>query len=98
MLIEGVPENQQCLDSEYSMLEPIFEDQRDILPARALVDSFRETIPVRYMNLSGKPVKLKKGYLIGELNPVESVQCPTNSTDEIPTQRDHSTEISRGVV
>lgn len=59
MLIEGVPENQQCLDSEYSMLEPVFKDRRDILPARALVDSFRETIPVRYMNLSSNPVKLK---------------------------------------
>lgn len=86
MLIEGVPENQQCLDSEYSMLELVFEDQRDILPARALLDSFRETNPVKYMNLSGNLVKLKKGYLIVELHPVESVQCPTNSTDEIPTQ------------
>lgn len=39
------------------MLEPVFEDRRDILPARALVDSFREIIPVRDMNLSSSHVQ-----------------------------------------
>lgn len=29
MLVEGVSENWQCLDLEYGMLEPVFENQRD---------------------------------------------------------------------
>ena len=53
-------------------MEPVFEDQRDILPARSLVDPFKETIPIRFMNLGRSPVKLKKGYLVGELHPVQS--------------------------
>lgn len=42
--IDGVSEHPQCLDSKYSILEPVFEEHRDILPARALVDSFRRQL------------------------------------------------------
>lgn len=66
------------------MLKPVFENQRDILSARTLVGSIRETVTVRIMNLSfhSNPGKLKKG----ELHPIESIHYPKNSTDEIPIQ------------
>lgn len=66
------------------MLKPVFENQRDVLSARTLVDSIRETVTVRIMNLSfhSNPGKLKKG----ELHPIESIHYPKNSTVEIPIQ------------
>lgn len=84
MLVEGVSENRQCLDLEFGMLKPVFENQKDVLSARTLVDSIRETVTVRIMNLSfhSNPGKLNKG----ELHPIESIHYPKNSTDEIPIQ------------
>ena len=52
-------------------VEPIFEDNRELMVARALIDTSKENIPIRLANLSDKPVKLKKGYLVGELQPVD---------------------------
>ena len=80
VLINGIPENQEVLDTRYSILEPVFEDHRDILPARSLVDPYQTKVPVRFINLSRTHVKLKKGYLIGELHPIESIQCMEQSS------------------
>ncbi|KAK3102825.1 hypothetical protein FSP39_014215 [Pinctada imbricata] len=41
VLINGIPENQEVLETRYSILEPVFEDHRDILPARSLVDPYQ---------------------------------------------------------
>ena len=70
--------------TKYATVEPIFEDDRELMVARALIDTTKEKypvemhvfhissiIPIRLANLSDKPVKLKKGYLVGELQPVD---------------------------
>ena len=57
--------------TKYATVEPIFEDNRELLVARALTDTSKENIPILLANLSDKPVKLKKGYLVGELQPVD---------------------------
>ena len=54
-------------------LEPVVEDQRDILIARCAVDLQNRSVPVRLANLGSKSVELKKGYPLGELHVVDQV-------------------------
>ena len=54
----------------FAVTEPLVEDRRDFLMARCLVDTWRETVPIRMINLSDEPVKLDRGYPLGELQPV----------------------------
>ena len=56
-----------------AVLEPLFEDNRELMIGRSLVDLGSEVVPVRVVNLSDKPQRLRKGHLLGELQPVETV-------------------------
>ena len=57
--------------TKYATVEPIFEDNQELMVARTFIDTLKENIPIRLANLSNKPVKLKKGYIVGELQPVD---------------------------
>jgi len=61
-------------DSPQMMLEPVVEDSRGVLVARAVVDASVGTVPVRVVNLSKAEVKLQKGYIVGELQEVQEVR------------------------
>ena len=54
-----------------AVLEPLVEDQRGLLVARCLVDLSQGEIPVRLVNLTNAPIKLKRNYPLGELQFVE---------------------------
>ena len=56
-----------------TILEPAVEDSRSFLVARSLIDPRNQTVPVRIVNISDQPLKIKKGYLLGDLQPVENV-------------------------
>ena len=54
------------LDTRYCSIEPVVEDERQILIARCLVNPYKDTIPIRLVNLERFPVKIKKIYLLGD--------------------------------
>ena len=56
-----------------AVLGPLFEDNRELMIGRSLVDLGNEVVPVRVVNLSDMPQRLRKGHLLGELQPVETV-------------------------
>ena len=62
------------LDTRYCSIEPVVEDERQILIARCLVNPYKDTIPIRLVNLERFPVKMKKKYLLGELYPVTHIE------------------------
>ncbi|VDI65663.1 Hypothetical predicted protein [Mytilus galloprovincialis] len=57
-----------------TIVEPVFEDERQIIVARSLVDPYKETIPVRIVNVEKYPIRIRKNYLLGELHPVEQFE------------------------
>lgn len=67
------PEN---IDTRYSMLQPIVEDNRKIIVAQSLLDPFGKILPIRLVNLENHPVRLRRNYLFGELHTVEDIQDP----------------------
>jgi hypothetical protein len=70
MIIEGKRENSDRLDTSYSVLEPVVQDNRKLMIARTLVDPFKQRIPVRLINLDDRPVKLRRNYRLRELHPI----------------------------
>ena len=56
-----------------AVLEPLFEDNRELMIGRSLVDLSNEVVLVRVVNLSDKPQRLGKGHLLREFQPVETV-------------------------
>lgn len=70
-LIMGKSENPQLIDTCFSAIEPVLEDLPDVCVAHRLVDPYKPKIPVRVVNTSRFPVKLKKYKLLGELHPVQ---------------------------
>ena len=56
-----------------AVLEPLFEDNRELMIGRSLFDLGNEVVPVRVVDLSDKPQWLVKGHLLGELQPVETL-------------------------
>ena len=70
VILAGQIVNSDSLDTIYCSIEPVVEDERNILVARYLVDPYKDTIPIRLVNLEKFPVKIKKNYLLGELYPV----------------------------
>lgn len=70
-LILGKSENSQLIDTCFSVIEPALEDVPYVFVAHCLVDPYKPKIPVRVVNTSRFPVKLKKDQLLGELHPVQ---------------------------
>lgn len=74
VILPGLSINSEILDSRYCSVEPVFEDERQIIVARSLVDPYKETIPVRIVNVEKYPIRIRKNYLLGELHPVEQFE------------------------
>ena len=72
-VITAKSEGNESIGSRYGILEPVTEDKRSIIVARTLVDPGGRGIPVRILNMSNSPVKLKKGYLIGEISSIDAM-------------------------
>ena len=72
-VVTGNVDKAESIDTRFATLEPIAEDGRRVMIARSLVDPFGKGIPVRFINTSKSPVKLKKGYLLGELHAVDDL-------------------------
>ena len=73
LVITAKSDGNKVTDSQCGILEPISEDKRSIIVARTLVDPGGRGIPIRILNILNNPVRLKKGYLIGEINPIEEL-------------------------
>lgn len=63
-LILGKSKNSQLIDTCFSAIEPALEDLPDAFVAHCLVDPYKPKIPVRVVNTSRFPVKLKKDQLL----------------------------------
>ena len=78
-LLRGSAENFNNVKSKYAVMQPVVEDNRSFFIGCSVVEPM-EKVPVRIVNMSHSPVKLNKGYLLGELHSVddsfEMVQCP----------------------
>ncbi|CAG2211763.1 unnamed protein product [Mytilus edulis] len=74
VILYGCGQNQELLDTRYSMIQPVIEDSRKFMVAQTLVDPFMKNIPVRLINLDSEPIRLKKNYLLGELHPVDYIE------------------------
>ena len=48
------------LDTRYCSIEPVVEDERNILIARCLIVPYKDTISIRVVILERFPVKIKK--------------------------------------
>ncbi|CAC5380004.1 unnamed protein product [Mytilus coruscus] len=74
VILPGLSINSEILDSRYCSVEPVVEDERKIIVARSLVDPYKETFPVRIVNVEKYPIRIRKNYLLGELHPVEQLE------------------------
>ncbi len=63
----NVPPSATPPSQRYAFFEPTNKDERSLVIARSLVDTSYRTIPVRCMNLSEDLIRLKRGYLLGNL-------------------------------
>ncbi|VDI28775.1 Hypothetical predicted protein [Mytilus galloprovincialis] len=68
VILYGCGQNQELLDTRYSMIQPVIEDSRKFMVAQTLVDPFMKNIPVRLINLDSEPIRLKKNYLLEKAN------------------------------
>ena len=60
VILPGRSVNSECLDTRFCSIEPVVQDERNLLVARCLVDPYQDTVPVRIVNLEKFPVKLRK--------------------------------------
>lgn len=82
VILQGHCENAEVLDTRFGSIEPITEDERNIMVARCLVDPYKKIVPVRLVNLGNSTIKLRKNYMIGEVHSVESFENLTQSCPE----------------
>lgn len=69
-----------------AIFDPVAHDERQILIARTVLDLSHPNIPVRCVNVSEEPVKLKKGYLLGNLQTLDPKDIiSTLDAEESPT-------------
>ena len=95
-MVVQVPSGDLPLQSErFAVLEPLVEDQRGLMVARCLIDVWRETIPVRLMNISNEPIQLNRGYPIGELQLVEE-QVKDVGVVDVPVRMVRAEDSSGG--
>jgi len=60
------------------------EIKEGLLVARTVLPDRPENLPVRVMNVTKEPIKLKKGTVIGNLDPIELVEDrPTNANERL---------------
>ena len=80
-VVTGKADKPEVFNSRYAALEPVTEDKRRVMIAHSLVDVKGKGIPVRIVNVSKSPVKLAKGYLLGELHEIEDIEDSTDETE-----------------
>ena len=73
MLKGKISQFTQQLQVKEAILEPIGEDEREFIVARALVDCTKDFIPVRVINLSTTDIHLRSKYILGELQPASTI-------------------------
>ena len=87
IILSGKSKNPEVIDTRYSVLQPVVEDNRKIMVAQLLVDPFEKIIPVRLVNMEEHPVHLRRNYLLGEvhavkdINPFSTTENHTNISD-----------------
>ena len=98
-----VTNENRTMSHSHAVMEPTAEDERGIVIARTLVDTSRPSIPVRLVNTSEEPLRLRKGHQIGELESVSDVTeivtpgCSIREvkvTDEPDSVHDSSSEAT----
>ena len=60
VILFGVGINSEKIDTRYSVLQPVIEDERNLLVAHTFIDPFEKVIPVRIANLEEHPIKLRR--------------------------------------
>ena len=53
--------------SQYATIEPIFEELGELMIARAVVDTLKQDVQLRFINLPCSPVMLERGHPVAEL-------------------------------
>ncbi|CAC5385663.1 unnamed protein product [Mytilus coruscus] len=56
VILPGLSINSEILDSRYCSAKAVVEDERKIIVARSLVERYKETIPVRIVNVGKHPI------------------------------------------
>ena len=80
-------------ESRLGMLEPINQDGRKLIIARTLTQMNKKNVPVRLINYSHTPMRLKKGCKLGELQ--EKGDSDVDETTKIQINRvDSKTNIN----
>ncbi|CAC5397890.1 unnamed protein product [Mytilus coruscus] len=89
-ILYGCGQNQELLDTRYSMIQSVVENKRKIMVAQTLVGLFTKTIPVRLINLESEPIHLEKNCLLGELHPVNYIEDMFEMDNRVQTEtHDH---------
>ena len=96
VILAGQNVNSKSLDTRYCSIEPLVEDERNILVTRCVVDPYKDTIPIRLVNLEKFPVKIKKNYLLGELLPVIHFENFANEEVSTPLLNSIGPDIMSG--
>ena len=81
---------QGTIDSEYGLVEHLpYATLGGLLVGRTLVDPAQSNVPVRLLNVSSGPVKLRKGTTVALLHEVEAVGAPVGNSPAcmVPMQR-----------
>ena len=75
MIIPAVLDEDFQLEAKSAIIEPVrtYKNLNEVAIARIMVDPKQSTIPVRCANLGNKPVTLRPGQLIGEVQPVTTL-------------------------
>ena len=61
----------EVVGTRFGAVELVFVDRRELMIAQCVVDHHRNEVPVRVANLSPEPIKLARGYFIGEVHDVD---------------------------
>jgi hypothetical protein len=93
-VVTGINDQKGSLETEHSILEPLSEENHGIVIARSFVSSAEKHITIRLVNLSKSPVKLKKGYVFGELHPTEDF-CEAIESKEMGNMEAENVHICR---
>ena len=51
VLVYGYSANNKMIDTRYSMVQPVVEDERKPIAAQTLIGPFKKTVPIRLVNL-----------------------------------------------
>ena len=69
-------------EGKSAILEPLVKDSRGLLVAWGLVDTGHSTIPVRMVNLSVVPIRLRRNHLLGKLQPIQDEVLSLEGADD----------------